>query len=314
MTDTPVQAVTGRIFDIQRFSIHDGPGIRTTVFLKGCTLRCQWCHNPESIDPQPVLSFMPDKCIGCGYCFRVCPEGAHRMENGKHVLDREKCTVCGLCAKECYAKALEIVGRDATVTEVIDEVLRDRPFYETSGGGMTLSGGEPLLQIEFTTALLQAAKLAGLHCAVETCGAIDFARFERVLPYVDLFLYDLKDMDPERHKQFTGAPNDAIIANVRQLHDHGAAVILRLPIVPGLNDRPDHFEGVAKLASELPQLRGVEIIPYHTLGTSKLERLGIEDVYQLRDIKTPEPETVAEWCNALRALGVNVLNRDGQDG
>ncbi len=293
---------SGNIFDIQRFCVHDGPGIRTTVFLKGCTLRCLWCHNPEGVSAAPQFSFLPERCIGCGYCARVCPNEAHRMDPEKgHFLDRERCTVCGACVKECYAGALELVGRQATVAEVMETVLRDRTFYETSGGGMTLSGGEPLMQINFTEALLRAAAEAGVHRAVETCGYVGWDRFERVLPLVDLFLYDVKETDPVKHVEFTGAPNAGILANLRTLHDRGAAVLVRLPIVPGLNDRPDHFESLAALARELPGLRGFEVMPYHRLGSGKRERFGLEPD-GLAHVETPDPETVSGWVQALRGL------------
>ena len=300
------KTLTGRIFEIQRFSIHDGPGIRTTVFLKGCTLHCMWCHNHEGIDSGKALSFLPDRCIGCGYCFRVCKRNAHRMDGDRHALDREVCAVCGLCTEECYSRALELVGRDVTVSEVLDVVLRDKPFYETSGGGMTLSGGEPLMQAEFVVELLRAAKQSGLHCAVETCGHVAQARLKRILANVDLFLYDIKDTDPARHREFTGASNEKILANLRFLHDSGAAVLVRLPIVPGLNDRDDHFRGIARLAAELPKLIGFEVMPYHALGTGKHLRFGTKDTFGGR--ASPSPTAVAAWIRALRKLGVKVVN------
>ena len=301
-------ATSGYIFDVQRFSIHDGPGIRTTVFLKGCTLRCVWCHNPEGVDAAPQLSFLPERCIGCGYCARVCPNDAHRVEPERgHVLDRERCTVCGACARECYAGALELVGREATVEEVLETVLRDRPFYERSGGGLTLSGGEPLMQIDFAEALLRGAKEEGLHCAVETCGYVDWGRFERLLPLVDLFLYDIKETDPARHAEYTGAPNEGILRNLRTLCARGAAVLVRLPIVPGLNDRPDHFRAVAAIARELPGLLGFEMMPYHRLGTGKRDRFGLAPD-GLADTEAPDAATVAGWVRTLRELGVEVVH------
>ena len=299
--------MTGLIFEIQRFSIHDGPGIRTTVFLKGCPLNCLWCHNPEGVSREPLLSFLPARCVGCGYCFRVCPEGAHIMRGETHVLDRARCRVCGKCVTECHAGALELVGREVTVEDVLAEVLADKPFYETSGGGMTLSGGEPLMQPDFAEALLKAAKAEGLHNAVETCGFAEWTRFERMLPWTDLFLFDLKETDPDRHTEFTGAPLEPILRNLRELHARGAKVLLRLPVVPGHNDQREHFEAVGALCRELPGLLGVEVMPYHRLGEGKRDRLGLP-TDDRPDIKPPTRETVAAWVKALRDSGANVLN------
>lgn len=300
----------GCIFDIQRFSIHDGPGIRTSVFLKGCPLNCRWCHNPEGISGDPALSFLPAKCIGCGYCFRVCPAGAHRMEDGRHALDRERCRTCGACTVECYAGALELIGRDVTVGEALAEVLRDRAFYDTSGGGLTLSGGEPTLQIDFAAALLAAAREERLHTCVETCGHATWQRLERLLPLVDLFLYDFKETDPARHAEFTGVGNALVLENLRALCRRGAKVLLRCPIVPGCNDREEHFQGIAALARELPQLEGVELMPYHRLGLSKLDRLG-QARQPLVDQPTPPPEMIRGWIRRMAELGVTVANSPG---
>jgi pyruvate formate lyase activating enzyme len=298
---------TGRIFDIQRFSIHDGPGIRTTVFYKGCPLRCVWCHNPEGISRHLHLSFVPDRCIGCGYCVATCPNNAHRITDGRHLIERSVCQVCGACTTECYAGALELVGRDATVDEVLEEVMRDEPFYETSGGGMTLSGGEPMLQFEFTLALLEAAKARGLHCCIETCGHAPEGHFMQVLPYVDLFLYDVKEMDAERHRAFTGVSNRRILDNLRALHDAGAQISLRLPIIPGYNDSSDHFRQVASLVSSLPSLHDVEIMPYHPLGTSKVERMGLEPGGRAQST-APDRATISCWIDELEHLGVRLMN------
>ncbi len=297
----------GMIFDIQRFSLHDGPGIRTTVFLKGCPLRCAWCHNPEGVSFERQLWFTASRCIGCGNCFRVCPAHAHLTDaKGLHLLDRERCTVCGKCAADCSAKALELVGREVTVEEVLAVVERDRAFYEASGGGLTLSGGEPLAQIDFAEALLRAAKTAGLHCVVETCGQVPTESLERILGYADLFLYDIKETDSARHKRYTGVGNELILRNLRMLHDKGAKILLRLPTVPGVNDRPKHFEGIARLAHSLPHLLGVEVLPYHALGLGKRDRLGISRGEG--EPRAPEASAVAAWVAKLRELDVATLN------
>ena len=222
------------------------------------------------------------------------------------VLDRSLCDVCGLCTKECYSGALELVGRDVTVEEVMDEVLRDKPFYNTSGGGLTLSGGEPLMQIDFSEKLLQSAKDEGLHCCVETCGFHDFSHFERVLPYVDLFLYDIKDIEDDCHREYTGVSNIPILENIKQLHHCGAKIRIRLPIIPGVNDREDHFQGLALLARSLPNLCGVEVIAYHRLGTSKADRLGLSAEH-FEQIEASDREMISHWIATLKKLGVNVL-------
>jgi len=209
--------MTGRIFDIGRFYVDDGPGIRTVVFLKGCYLRCLWCENPESQNPAPSLSWLPAKCIGCGDCVEICPESALAMtagENGKQIasLNRAKCTACGKCAEVCEPKALEMVGRDVTVDEVLSVVLRDRKYYDESGGGMTVSGGGPLFQPKFTEALVKGAKKHGLHCCIETAGFAPWSDLQPLAELVDLFLYDWKETNPELHKKFTGRSNVQIRA------------------------------------------------------------------------------------------------------
>lgn len=228
--------ITGQVFNIQRFCIHDGPGIRTTVFFKRCPLRCLWCHNPESIRPEMQISFMPERCIACGACLEACDQGAHAIENGRHLFDRRRCRACGTCVAKCVTGALETVGRKANVEEVLNTVRRDVPFQD----------------------------------------------FERVFPLVDLFLYDVKETDPVKHKTFTGVSNDLILANLRTLHASKAHIILRVPVIPGFNDRDDHLQAMITLLKELPRIIGVAMIPYHAFGEGKRRRMGMADARRLR--------------------------------
>jgi glycyl-radical enzyme activating protein len=296
----------GRIFDIQRFSIHDGPGIRTTVFLKGCPLRCLWCGNPESIDPKPQLSYVADKCVACGECFKVCkPNALSRDAAGNAVVNRGRCTNSGDCAPVCDPKALEMVGRDAEVDEVIEVVLRDGDYYAKSGGGLTLSGGEPLLQPEFAEDLFHAAKNRGVHCCIETSGYAAWDVFERLRRVVDLWLFDYKETDPRLHEKFTGRENQTILERLQRLHDAGAAILVRCPMIPGHNARKEHLDGIVALSRRLPRLQGVELLPYYDLWRAKLKRFGL--VTQLPEsVKPPSRETVKQWNDYLRERGVRV--------
>lgn len=297
----------GRIFDIQRFCIHDGPGIRTTVFLKGCPLRCLWCGNPESIDPKPQLSYTADKCIACGECFKVCkPNALWKDAADKAVVDRARCTHCGECAPACDPKALEMVGRDVEADAVLEVVLRDRDYYRQSGGGMTLSGGEPLLQPEFAENLLHAAKNRGIHCCVETSGYAGWEVFERLKRVVDLWLFDYKETDPNLHAKFTGRELETILERLQKLHDSDAKILLRCPMIPQHNARRGHLDGIAALAKRLPKLQGVELLPYYDLWRGKLKRFGLTT--ELPDsVKPPSRETVKQWNDHLRERGVRLV-------
>lgn len=295
-------AVTGTVTNIQRFSIHDGPGIRTTVFLKGCNLRCFWCHNPETLKPQPELQIFASRCIGCGECFKRCPQGAHVIEDGVRKFLRDRCTACGACAETCYAGALEIVGEIKTVEQVVEEVLRDRAFYETSGGGLTISGGEPLLQRDFTYGILARCRQEGVHTAIETALNFPWERVASVLPVTDLVMMDLKIMNSDRHREYTGVPNERILANILRLGQEAMPLIVRTPIVPGVNDTVQEVSAIAEFVSRLPNLVYYELLPFHPMATSKYDSLDID--YRARDLKTPPKALMDELVAAAERFGV----------
>ncbi len=262
------------IVDIKRFAVHDGPGIRTTLHIKGCPLKCIWCHNPESISAKPQLGYYPEKCIGCGECVAVCPEGAHVLDDTGHRLDRRRCATCGKCAAVCLGEALILYGRSMTAEEVVVALLEDRAFYPPHGG-ITLSGGECLTELDFCVEVLRAVKDENIHTAIDTCGFVPMGTFEKVLPYTDLFLYDIKAMDEAIHMLCTGHGNSKILENLRYLDAQGAKIEIRIPYVPGYNS--DQMEKTAEFLKTLHNITGVRILPYHKYAGGKYMALEMEN-------------------------------------
>jgi len=294
----------GLIFDIKKYSIHDGPGIRTTVFFKGCPLSCWWCHNPESQSPVREMLLRDNRCIRCGACIDTCPHHAISWDGDEVITDRAKCEQCGTCTAVCYADARESVGREVTVEQVMTEIERDIAFYDESGGGVTFSGGEPLLQRDFLFELLQACKAKEIHTAVDTSGCAAWPTFDRIRPYVDLFLYDLKLMNDDKHREFTGVSNQSILKNLQALSQQGHHIIVRVPIIPGINDDDETVQQIGAFANTLPHLIGVDILPYHHIGIDKYLRLN--KPYRLFETRQPSEERMAQIAQQLHQFGLSV--------
>ncbi len=306
--------VTGTIINIQRFSIHDGPGIRTTVFFKGCSLRCFWCHNPESIRPKPEIQFYLDRCIGCQDCLAVCEHDAHIFENGHEYL-RTQCVVCGECVAICPNAAVELTGRELSVEQVMSEILADKTFYQTSGGGVTLSGGEPMLQRKFAHEVLARCKAEGVHTAIETAANCPWEFIEEMLPVTDMFMMDLKQMDPVKHKDATGVSNELILANARRLAASGKPVLFRIPVIPTVNDADEEIATTAAFVRELGELGlaetnadhglpQLELLKFHQLASDKYRSLDWD--YRAAKLPTLDKSRMQELAAIAEAQGIRV--------
>jgi pyruvate formate lyase activating enzyme len=276
----------GIVFDVKKFAVHDGPGIRCTVFFKGCPLRCGWCHNPEGMSFAPEVFVSARRCLAdCRACIGLCPRGALAKKKNSIVLRRERCDACGICAAACPSEALQLAGRRMGSAGVMADLAKDAVFYRGSGGGVTFSGGEPLAQVDFLHELLQAAKEKGWHTSVDTCGQAPLADFEKILPLVDLFLYDLKCIDPAKHQRLTGSTNALILANLPELSCRARSLAIRVPLIPGSNDSRNDLEQLADFCAALPRRHPLQLLPYHRGGSGKRQRLGQAD--PLPDAKPP---------------------------
>ncbi len=297
-----LEVKTGTVFNIQKFCIHDGDGIRTCVFVKGCPLRCIWCHNPESLDKDAVLSFSKKNCSLCGKCLDVC--SLRSVKNGVITVERNKCALCGKCIQICPNGANEIIGKNMTAREVIDEVMKDKLFYDTSGGGLTVTGGEPSYRADFTLELLQLAKAEGISVAVETCGIGSRDFYEKAAALGTVFLYDIKCIDSERHKSLTGADNTHIISNLNYLMDAGADIIIRMPLIPQCNDSDSDIAALARFLNEKRgRYRYAEIMPYHSLGTAKSEKIGSSSLYVHENASEAD---ISRWLTLFASHGTDV--------
>ena len=292
--------IKGVIFDIKKYSIHDGPGIRTTIFFKGCPLTCWWCHNPESQDPKPEIIIHPNRCILCESCVQSCTQNAISLKQDNEgsfliTTDRDLCIRCGTCTEVCYAEAREVIGKEVTITEVIKEIEKDRLFYDQSGGGVTFSGGEPLFQSGFLTALLQECRDREIHTTLDTCGFSSWETIDKLRQNVNLFLYDLKMIDDIKHRRYVGVSNRLILDNLQRLSEHEHNIIIRIPIIPGINDDEENIELTIEFISSLPHLSGINLLPYHHMASSKYAGIGKEYVMPAFEIKNLE-------INNLRVL------------
>ncbi len=297
----------GRIFDVQRYSIHDGPGIRTIIFLKGCPMHCLWCSNPESQTYDQEVAIYQDKCIKCGSCTKVCSTGALTIGLNGVEIDRAKCQRCGKCGQVCFTGAIRFVGQDITVKEAAEELMKDRAFYRKSGGGITVSGGEPLIQIDFLEALLKECKARGVDTAIETTGYAQWQDIQKIAALLDQILFDIKIMDAQKHQNLIGVPNEIILQNARRLAvDFKEKMVIRVPIIPGYNDAPEEIRQIFKFSWELG-VKNIHLLPFHPLGESKYQNLGAE--YKLKKTVTPKDNELQIFLEQGSEMGLKVKLR-----
>lgn len=294
----------GLVFSVSRASAEDGPGIRTVVFLKGCPLHCAWCHSPQSQDGlTPVLSFYEARCIGCGACLKACPNGAQTILNDKKVINRKRCTLCGRCVETCPTSALEFTGRWQSVAEVMAIVRRDAAYYKSSGGGVTFSGGEPLMQPEFLAAMLRECRREGFHTVIETSGFAPRPVIERILPLIDLFLYDVKHMDASRHLALIGVDNKLILQNLRRISESGASIWVRLPLIPGINDGENNLSAVADFVRGMPGIEKVSLLPYNVAAGARYLEIG--KTFALEGLKAQPKEELKKLVEIFTRAGLS---------
>lgn len=291
----------GIVFDVQKFALHDGPGIRTVIFLKGCPFKCVWCCNPESIAPEPQLAYDEARCNQCLECVEHCPTGALKNEGGKLSVTFSLCNACGNCVSECPKSAFKIYGYETTADALIAEVMKDEDYYRNSGGGLTLSGGDPLFQFDFAHEILTKAKQKGLNTCVESEGFGTKEQFLKIIPLVDYFYFDYKITDPFDHERYTGVANKVVLENLEVLARHDKHITLRCVLVPGINDNDEHFRSIAALSKKYPAIRGVEVMAYHDFGSGKYKQIG-KPLYPI-DSKSVTPEVAEKWINRIREFG-----------
>jgi pyruvate formate lyase activating enzyme len=293
------------IFEIERYATEDGPGIRSVVFFKGCNLRCQWCQNPESQSLRPQIMYYRNLCAACGRCVQACPRGAIReIAPLGYITDHQKCTVCGACVDACFSAARKIVGRRLSLDAIMEELRRDRLYYEQSGGGVTFSGGEPLLQPKAAAELARRCRSEGIHTALETAGHVPWRDIEDLLPWLDLMYFDLKHIDSEAHRRHTGVPLELILENLRRVSECDENLIVRIPVVPGVNATQQTMSRMFAFLAEKTQARCVELLPFHRLGLSKYEGLGL--AYAMAEVGNLSGEECASFAEIGRVLGLSV--------